>query len=252
MKSSLSSSLAVLLATTTLSAAAAPVVSDNGRVQVGVTTLTGFASDFDNYDPDTGTASVQLDYNPASSTTYRTQASALSRRFSDPDEPNFFLAASSQLNLTRAATDPNASGFAGTEPGRSVSFTSLGGELRLDYALTGSATVTNEAQANNSFAQTRLVVGTDASTASLLNLYYASPNPEGFNESGFITFLTEPGEVVTVILDAGASGYLGGSETAADVRNFSRVTVSPVPEPASLLLLAGLALPAALRRRRPV
>ena len=232
-----------------LSASAAPVVSDNGRVQVGVTTLTGYASDSDSYDPGTGTANVQLDYNPASSTTYRNRASALSRRFSDPAEPDFFLAASGELNLSRAATDRNATGFAGTEPGRSVSFTSLGGELRLDYLLSGSATVTDEAQANNSFAQTRLVVGTDASTASLLNLYYASPNPDGFSESGFITFVTDPGEVVTVTLDATASGYIGGSETAATVRSFGRVTVTPIPEPASLLLLAGLALPATLRRR---
>ena len=154
----------------------------------------------------------------------------------------------SEVNLSRPASAPGGfSGFAGLEPAQQVRFRAPEDVLTLEYSALGTLSIENEMQANNSFVNFSIRVFNASTGTELLRTSRFDPN-NGYDVMDRITFSgVSEGNLIDVSVDNGATAFIGGAETGADLRtDLTLRFLVPEPGTAGLLSLAGLML---LRRR---
>ena len=159
------------------------------------------------------------------------------------------LDAFSEVGITRNVSPAfgGFSGFARLKPAQQVRFRAPEDFLTLDYSAFGTISIENEMQANNSFVNFSIRVFNATTGQVLFEISRSNPNA-GYDVMDSITFGgVNEGDLIDVSIDNGASAFIGGAETEADLRSdLTLLFLVPEPGTAGLLSLAGLML---LRRR---
>ena len=155
--------------------------------------------------------------------------------------------ARSSVRLRRSGGQVSASGSAFLEPGQQFVFEVPDAPLRLEYRALGVIDITNEMQANNSFINFSITVFNQSTGQTLLRESRFSP--DGYDIVDSVTLNASPGDTLSVGIDNGATGFIGGAETTGDISTDLQLRFL-VPEPGSLAVLGAVGLSLVGRRRR--